>query len=77
MLMNNLILIYVGNFRPFKKETMNRDELISEYLLGNTTILLFTFTDYCPEPEMKYIMGWAYITFVLIAVMYKIIQIIA
>ena len=71
VLMNMLIMIYIGNNKPFKELLSNRDELFFEFLVGNITILLFTFSDFCPDPLMKYNVGWAYNGLIMSGVIYK------
>ena len=68
---NMLTMVYIGNYLPFKLHEQNREELRFEFLVGNITLLMFTFTDFCPDPEQKYRVGWAYNSLIIIGVVYK------
>ena len=58
---NVLIFIYIGIVEPFNKRGHNRNELVNEFMIVMITDVLFIFTDFCPDLELKYNVGWAYI----------------
>ena len=61
MLVNLLIMIYVGQVRPFSNPRANRDQLLNEALIYMMTYILALFTDFCGSPDARYNLGWIYI----------------
>ena len=61
MLVNLLIMIYVGQVMPFSNFRTNRNQLINEALIYMMTYILVLFTDFCGLPDARYNLGWIYI----------------
>ena len=61
MLVNLLIMVYIGQREPFKTKLLNRAELFNESFIYLVTYMLVFFTDFCPFVEMRYNAGWFYI----------------
>jgi len=57
MLMNVLMIIYTGN-KPLNNRFMNRHELCNEFFVCIITMHIILFTDYIPDEEIQYLMGW-------------------
>ena len=75
-LMNNFVMVYVGNFRPFLSKEINRSELTNEFFIGNLSIIVLSFTEFCPDPNQQYKMGWAFIYIFSLGIALNFIQII-
>lgn len=58
MYSNLYTVILVGYLKPFYKRQMNRLEFFNETLLCTYTLCLTIFTNYCPDFDMKYTLGW-------------------
>ncbi len=56
-----VMTIYVTLFKPFELPLLNRMEVFNEYTIMLATVHLLTFTQFVPEPETQYIMGWSII----------------
>jgi hypothetical protein len=58
-----LILIDVGlkiNFDPYESRTGGFMEKINDVIVLNLSYFLFVFSDYAPNPLVKYMFGWWY-----------------
>ena len=52
-------VMYVGYFVPFSPRKLQRDEQINGVLLLLNSLLMPLFTDFVPDPEVRYKLGWA------------------
>lgn len=64
---NLFTVIFVGYLKPFYKREMNTIEFMNETLLCVYTIILSVFTNYCPDFDMKYELGF-YATGFIVAI---------
>ena len=64
------MMIYIGYFTPYLVKSMNKLEITNEIFLLLAVYCLILFTEFVPEPETRYLCGWAMIsvTFILIGV---------
>ena len=60
--------MFVGYVKPFALPQVNTVELINETLTLLTTYSLFLFTDFVPDAQVRYTMGWAVIFLTLMLV---------
>ena len=58
MYFNLAAVVYIGYMKPFIDRKKNNIELFNEGLVYQMTIMLTVFTDHCPDPEMRYNIGW-------------------
>ena len=56
--LNFLILIFIGQYRPMVDRFNNWVELIYEYFIGLSTIVLVSFTQFVSNPQTRYTAGW-------------------
>jgi hypothetical protein len=66
-----LIFIYIGISEPFQRASQNKRELVNEFLVVMITDTLFLFTEFCPDLDLKYKMGWVYILFMVLCIIYN------
>lgn len=66
----SLLMIYNGYFQPFTTSQKNRLEICNEIILLQAVYCLILFTEFVPDPVIRYQNGWAMIlvTFTLISV---------
>jgi hypothetical protein len=64
--LDTLILVYVGNQRPFKSRMLNNLNLINEAIILNLTTLMMLFTDFCTVRSAQYNLGWIFIIEVIL-----------
>ena len=69
MYFNLLAVVYIGYMQPFIDRKKNHIELFNEGLVYQMTIMLTIFTDHCPDPEMRYNIGWLCILCVVMNVL--------
>lgn len=67
--MNLLSVIYVGLSRPFPTRSFNRLSIFNESLVYSITSVMTMFTYHCRDPYMKYLVGWAFISIILLCCM--------
>jgi hypothetical protein len=53
--------MYQGYFNPLKTRRDNRIELMNECWIAAATYNIMLFTDWVPDPEVRYIYGWSFI----------------
>ena len=56
--LNVFILIFIGHYRPMTDRFTNRLEIIYEYFIGLSTMILVSFTQFVSSPRTKYSAGW-------------------
>ena len=54
------MLIYIGFVFPFESEFLNKIEAFNELAALLLCYFIFCFTDWIPEPEMRYLVGWTF-----------------
>ncbi len=55
------MIIYITYVKPFQLPLLNRLEMFNEYSILVATYHLYCFTDFVPDPETQYQMGWSII----------------
>lgn len=65
-----LLMIYTGYVSPYTTSYKNKLEICNETILLLAVYCLILFTEFVPDPEIRYQNGWAmiFVTFTLIAV---------
>ena len=58
-------LIYLGWFRPFEDQRLVNLEIMNECTSLILLYHLMLFTDFVPEAETRYLIGWSFIFFVV------------
>ena len=58
MFINILYLIFIGKTKPFFGRTNNFIAMFNEYAVGLILICYVIFTEYCPNKETQYSVGW-------------------
>lgn len=61
----SIIVIFVGYVQPYALPHVNKIDLFNETLTLLSTYALFLFTDFVPNPEIRYLNGWGLIFFTL------------
>ena len=56
------IIIYLQQVWPLETPFATKLEIFNEVTITLLTYGLMTFTDYVPEPETRYTLGWHYLT---------------
>ena len=59
--LNMLAQIYFGSYFPHKHRLLNRLEIFNELQIMLCTLHLMVFSDYVPDLETQYFMGWVFI----------------
>ena len=65
-------MIYIGYVRPYALPQANWTETANETLTLLSTYVLFLFTDFVPDPSVRYTTGWALIVITLSIVVLNI-----
>ena len=65
--MCSITMIFQGQFNPYLLRKQNRVEISNECLTLISTYTLFVFTQFVPEPEARYKIGWALVGVVSIS----------
>ena len=60
--------IYIGLSRPHLTRTLNILELVNEYLIMIIFFHLSFFTNWVPDPEMQFLLGWSLSVFVIVLI---------
>jgi hypothetical protein len=68
--LNMIYIIYIGRCKPLKNKLLNRIEFLQESILGMFTILHVLFTSFCPEVEIRYKLGWIYVSIFILSMGY-------
>ena len=58
------LFMYNGQYSPLETRLANRIELFNEICIHIATTHLLFFTDWIPDPDMQYLMGWSMIVFI-------------
>ena len=56
---NLLVLVYHGLAEPFMTRTARRLDYFNEACLALITYFLFMYSDFLPDEDLKYLIGWA------------------
>ena len=55
-----MMLCYVFHVRPFEESSMNRQEIVNEYIVLNASYVLFMYTEFVWDAETRYLVGWGH-----------------
>lgn len=61
IMMNLFCLLYTGLIKPYASNPLNRRELGTEAFILFLSECLVVFTDFCPQEDNKYKIGWLFI----------------
>lgn len=61
MLTNLLFFVIVGNMAPFKGKMANKMNLFVESIVLNLTFMMVLYSDFVPNPILRYKFGWIFI----------------
>jgi hypothetical protein len=53
--------MFDGYVKPMTNKSMNRMEVFNEYCLLNCFIFPFLFSDFVPDVQMRYNLGWVFL----------------
>ena len=67
---------YYGYFRPCETRFHNRVLYFNEFLITVVTWHMMLFTDYVPDQDMQYLIGWSMIISIMLNALINIIVII-
>jgi hypothetical protein len=56
-------MIYAGQHNPWLMKKWNRLELVNEWFLFAITLHMQLYTDFVPDPETRYQIGWSMISY--------------
>ena len=59
---NLIVMIYIGNQKPFMDRNLNIIENINEFIIGLLGIIYVVFSEYCPEENVQYGYGWLFLS---------------
>ena len=68
MLLNLLNIVYLGNIEPYKLRRKNKIELFNETCVTLIGLNLPCFTDWLPDENLQYFVGYSLISFVLLLI---------
>ena len=71
-LLNLFMMIYQGNNRPLDNRQKNRIEFSNEIFIAASTIHLVFFTDWIPDKEMQYSLGWSMLGIISMCMFYNL-----
>ena len=71
--MNIAITIYQGSYSPLVGKLQNRIELMNEVFISLCGYQMLYFTDWIPEPDIKYQYGWIMCTLIVLQITLNLI----
>ena len=71
MMVSLLVMIYYAQVQPQKTPHANFVELVNEAILICVCYTLFILTDWVPEKEMQYELGWNFIYAVMAMILFN------
>jgi hypothetical protein len=57
--LNLIMMIYIGNSRPFVTRRDNNIEFINEIFIWMSTMHIILFTEFVKDEEVRYMCGWS------------------
>ena len=66
------MIIYQGRTSPLLSRFDNNLELMNEWFVCMSTLHLCFYTDYIPDPELQYSLGWSLNGFTLVMITYNL-----
>ena len=77
MMYTNLIIhIFIGLIRPFRDNKKNRLEVLNEFLIVQSTIMYFCFTDWLTDTSDQQYMGYGLLFYVFLLIFVNILVVI-
>ena len=76
MLMNLLTQIFIGSLKPLKGRRENRFEFFNDISVYLVTYHFMFFSDFIPEQETQFQIGWSCIIFTLLCIAINMVPII-
>lgn len=67
-----LMTLYLIKVKPFKEEFTNFSEIFNEIVVFMLTYILWSFSDYPLDPQVKKEVGWIYSAFIILIVFFNI-----
>ena len=67
------MLIFQGWVKPKETPLSNGVEVVNQYLTLLCTTMLFTFQDFVPDPETRYMCGWGIIAIMAVMIMFNVL----
>ena len=65
-------MIYIGSAKAHKKKIHNKIELVNEFFVQITCIITTLFTDFVPDLNMQFILGWYMIAAILFILFFNL-----
>ena len=65
-------MIYIGSAKAQKISIHNKIEQVNEFLIQTTCIITTLFTDFVPDQNMKFLIGWYMIAAVLFILFFNL-----
>ena len=65
----SLEIIFIGSIRPFLLPFVNNLELVNEVCVLGNTYFLIIYSDFVPEPEIRYGIGWVNISLLVLMIL--------
>jgi len=61
-------IIYLGSSWPHQRKTISKIDMANEFIIVAIFLHLFTFTDFVPDLELQYSIGWSMNGFVVLLI---------
>ena len=70
-------MIYTGDVKPFKQRHHNTLAIMNEFLILLNTYFMIIYSDFVPDAQIKYLMGWVNLSVIICMVVVNVIELIA
>ena len=70
---NQMMMMLVGSFQPFRQKLINQREMFNEFMILTMTLNLMLFTDFANSPSFQYdIAGWWYVSTIILVLVFNL-----
>ena len=69
-----MMMIYMAHFRPMPTSKNNKQEVMQDSFMLLCAYHLLLFTDYLPDVELQYNLGWSYIFVITIMLSFNVYE---
>ena len=69
--LNEVWTIYAGGVMPHEMKSVNKIDLVNEFIIKIIFLHLFFFTDWVPSKELQYNFGWSMNIFVALLILFN------
>ena len=63
------MILFIIEFKPFEENRLNKQEIFNELMVLLSGYIMFLYTEFVPEYETKYLIGWFHVGLILVVLM--------